>query len=180
LHNKRLKVLVGSLNPVKVKAAQSAISALFPEALIDCTGIDAPSQVADQPMSSDETRQGAINRVKYCQQYAVADFYVAMEGGVDMFDYGPATFAYIVVADKQNMSVGRSAILPLPKSVYQALKKGEELGMVMDRLFNTENIKQKGGAIGLLTNGRATRESNYTHALTLALAPFLHPELYTH
>jgi non-canonical (house-cleaning) NTP pyrophosphatase len=74
--------------------------------------------------------------------------------------------------------VFRSAILPLPKSVYRALEQGEELGTVMDQLFNTENIKQKGGAIGLLTNGRATRESNYTHALTLALAPFLHPELY--
>jgi non-canonical (house-cleaning) NTP pyrophosphatase len=48
----------------------------------------------------------------------------------------------------------------------------------MDELFNTENIKQKGGAIGLLTNHLATRESSYTQALLLAMAPFNHPELY--
>jgi len=171
-------VIVGSLNPVKIKAAQGAISALFPERIIDCTGMDAPSLVADQPMSSDETRQGAINRVKYCQQQAQATFYVAMEGGVEMFAHGPATFAYIAIATTGRLSVGRSAILPLPERVYAALKQGQELGDVMDKLFNTENIKQKGGAIALLTNGGATRESIYTQALTLAMAPFLHPELY--
>ena len=48
----------------------------------------------------------------------------------------------------------------------------------MDRLFKTNNIKHKGGAIGLLTNGLETRESNYTQALILAMAPFLNPELY--
>ena len=62
--------------------------------------------------------------------------------------------------------------------MYQALLAGEELGHVMDRLFNTNNIKQKGGAIGLLTNGHETRESNYTQALILAMAPFIHPELF--
>lgn len=48
----------------------------------------------------------------------------------------------------------------------------------MDKAFNTQNIKLKGGAIGLLTNNHATRESTYTQALTLAMAPFLHPALY--
>jgi non-canonical (house-cleaning) NTP pyrophosphatase len=48
----------------------------------------------------------------------------------------------------------------------------------MDRLFNTDNIKQKGGAIGLLTKGLATRESVYRQATLLALAPFVNPELY--
>ena len=178
MQSQHLKVTVGSLNPVKVKAAHNAIRALFPEALIDCRGIDAPSQVADQPMSAAETRAGAVNRVQYCRQETEADFYVAMEGGVDLFASGPATFAYIVIADRHKMSVGRSASLPLPNTVYLALKQGQELGDVMDSLFNTDNIKQKGGAIGLLTNAQATRESNYTQALILALAPFVHPELY--
>ncbi|MGL5390648.1 MAG: DUF84 family protein, partial [Shewanella sp.] len=55
---------------------------------------------------------------------------------------------------------------------------GEELGHVMDRLFNTVNIKQKGGAIGLLTHGHATRESIYTQAMILAMAPLLNPQFY--
>jgi non-canonical (house-cleaning) NTP pyrophosphatase len=49
----------------------------------------------------------------------------------------------------------------------------------MDRLFNTSNVKQKEGAIGLLTHGLATRESVYKQAIILAMAPFIHPNLYT-
>ncbi|MEH6710514.1 MAG: inosine/xanthosine triphosphatase [Paraglaciecola polaris] len=173
-----LNVIVGSKNPVKVNAARNAIAMLYPEHTIFCQGMHAPSGVAEQPMTSEETRIGAINRVEYCQKNAQADFYVAMEGGVDKFDYGPATFAYIVIANRERQSIGRGAIMPIPESVYQALAAGEELGPLMDKLFNTHNVKQKGGAIGLLTNGNATREGNYTHAMVLAMAPFLHPDLY--
>lgn len=173
-----LKIVVGSLNPVKINAAKNAISQFFNIADLDCWGIDAPSGVAAQPMNVEETRQGAINRVKYCQQHHQADYYVAIEGGVDDLEDGPVTFAYVIVANQQHMSVGRSATLPLPKQVFQALQGGEELGSLMDNLFNTTNVKQKGGAIGLLTGGLASREGNYTQALILSLAPFLHPTLF--
>lgn len=178
MQSKQIKVMVGSQNPVKVNAVRSALEALMTDCVIECEGMHAPSGVADQPMTADETREGAINRVAYCRQHAEADFYVALEGGVDRFEYGPATFAYVVIASSERQSVGRSAILPLPNIIYQALEAGEELGHVMDRLFNTDNIKQKGGAIGLLTNHQATRESTYHQALLLAMAPFLHSELY--
>lgn len=178
-----LKVMVGSLNPVKVNAVRSAVATVFTDRLVECQGMAAPSGVADQPMTAGETRQGAVNRVAFCRadshQGEKADLYVAIEGGVDQFEYGPATFAYVVIADHNRQIVGRSAILPLPGVVFEALQQGEELGDVMDRLFNTDNIKQKGGAIGLLTKGHATRESAYTQALILALAPFIYAELYT-
>ena len=173
-----IQLLVGSTNPVKIRAARETFRALFPRAAIACAGLSSPSGVADQPMTEAETRLGAINRVQYCRQQGDADFYLAMEGGVDLFEQGPATFAYVVIADREHQSVGRSANLPLPGPAWQALQQGEELGHVMDRLFNTQNIKQQGGAIGLLTNGRETRESAYRQALTLAMAPFLHPHLY--
>ena len=177
-----LNVVVGSLNPVKINAVHSALTSLFPDHQVECHGQHAPSLVADQPMSADETREGAINRVLYCQQQAeshqAADFYIAIEGGVDNFEYGPSTFAYVVIDNGERQSVGRSAILPLPGSVYQALQDGEELGDVMDQLFSTQNINQQGGAIGLLTNYLQTRQSVYTQALMLAMAPFLHSELY--
>jgi inosine/xanthosine triphosphatase len=178
LNKKIIRVIVGSQNPVKVNAARASLAALYPQAEINCLGMAAPSGVTDQPMSDEETRIGAMNRVTYCQQHGDADFYVAMEGGVDNFEYGPATFAYVVIASGQKHSVGRGAIMPIPPGVYRALKEGQELGDVMDALFDTHNVKQKGGAIGLLTNGNASREGNYSHAITLAMAPFLHPGLY--
>lgn len=173
-----ISIVVGSKNPVKVGAAQSAFERLFPDNLIECQGIDAPSGVADQPMTDAETKLGAINRVKYCQSEYQADYFIAMEGGVDLFDHGPSTFAYIAIAHQSQVSVGRGAQLPLPMQVYQALTQGQELGHVMDQMFNTVNIKQKGGAIALLTNGNETRQSNYTQAIILAMAPLLHPNLY--
>jgi inosine/xanthosine triphosphatase len=173
-----IKIVVGSKNPVKISAAKTAICSVFSLENVACEGISAPSGVAEQPMTRQETREGAINRVKHCQKTAQADFYVAIEGGVDLFEYGPATFAYIVIADNKRMSIGRSCNLPLPPKIYQALQNGEELGHVMDKLFNTENVKQKQGAIGLLTNGQATRESVYTQAAVLAMAPFVNPALY--
>lgn len=66
----------------------------------------------------------------------------------------------------------------MPNVVYSALCEGEELGHVMDRLFDTENIKQKGGAMALLTNNSVTRESVYTMAITTALAPFVNQQLF--
>jgi inosine/xanthosine triphosphatase len=171
-------ILVGSTNPVKINAAKTAIAQYFPEAIIQCSGMHAPSLVPEQPMTEAQTRLGAINRALYCQQQAQADFYVAIEGGVDSFDYGAATFAYMVILHKDKQAIGRSAQLPLPNKVYEALVAGEELGHVMDRLFNTHNIKQRGGAIGLLTQGLASRESNYTQALVLAMAPLINQDFF--
>ncbi|OBT08399.1 inosine/xanthosine triphosphatase [Shewanella sp. UCD-FRSSP16_17] len=182
----QMTIIVGSKNPVKVNAAKVAFSQYFPHHQIHCIGKHAPSLVADQPMTEQETKQGAINRVQFCQSEDLAnamaetkaDFYIAMEGGVDHFDHGPATFAYMAIIHQQQISIGRSALLPLPAQVYQSLQQGEELGHVMDRLFNTDNIKQKGGAIGLLTQGLATRESIYTQAIILAMAPFINAEIF--
>lgn len=173
-----MKLLVGSQNPVKIGAAKQALSQALNTANLVAEGVHAPSGVAAQPMTEAETRLGAVNRVKAIAAEHEADWYVAIEGGVDLFEDGPATFAYVVIFDGEQWSVGRSVNLPLPMVVYQRLVEGEELGYVMDDLFDTQNVKQKGGAIGLLTNQLATRQSVYEVATLLAMTPFNHPQLY--
>lgn len=175
-----MKLIVGSKNPVKVNAAQIAMYRVLGNiGEQDVLGMHAPSLVAEQPMTEAETRLGAVNRVKACMHAEKADWYIAIEGGVDNFEDGPATFAYVAICNGKQWSVGRSANLPLPNSVYQALVNGEELGPVMDRTFNTVNVKQKGGAIGLLTNNLATRQSVYELAVILAMSPFNHMTLFS-
>ncbi|WKE64639.1 inosine/xanthosine triphosphatase [Gallaecimonas kandeliae] len=174
-----LKILVGSTNPVKVAAVRGALGPFFPGRELEATGIEVASGVPDQPMTAADTRLGAVNRVANCKAQGQADFYVAMEGGVDLFEDGPATFAYVVIDDGQRQSVGRSASLPLPPVLFEGLQAGEELGPLIDKLFGTTNIKHQGGAIGLFTGGLATRESTYTQALTLAMAPFMNPALFS-
>ncbi|MGB0892802.1 MAG: inosine/xanthosine triphosphatase [Parashewanella sp.] len=178
MNKNTLIIVIGSKNPVKINSVKTAIEAYFPDHLVDAKGVHAPSLVAEQPMTAAETRQGAINRVQFCQDNHQADFYVAIEGGIDSTEDGVFTFAYIAISHNNHLHVGRSASLPLPSIVYNKLKQGIELGDVMDELFNTSNIKQKGGAIGLLTNQLASRGSCYKEALILVLAPIIHKELY--
>nr|WP_202819759.1 inosine/xanthosine triphosphatase [Thaumasiovibrio subtropicus] len=170
-----LTVIVGSQNPVKVSAVKNALQSVYPDADIECQGVDAPSGVPDQPMTAAETRAGALNRMHFCRNHHHADFYAAIEGGLEVLEDGPVTCAYVAIADNQRTSVGRSAALPLPQAVYDGLVAGDELSDVIDAQFGTQNIKHKEGAMGLLTNGLATRESTYRQALILALAPFMHP-----
>ncbi|RTE85589.1 MULTISPECIES: inosine/xanthosine triphosphatase [Gammaproteobacteria] len=175
----RLLIRVGSQNPVKVNAAKVTLARYFPEAELDVQGVSVPSEVSDQPMSEQETLLGAKNRVVNLQQQTEADFYVAFEGGVDQFSYGTATFAYVVIQHKNQTAVGRTGDLPIPDVFYQELKAGKELGDVLDDHFQTQNIKQKGGAIALLTEQLETRESTYVQAMTLAMARIVNSSLFT-
>ena len=174
--------IVGSENPVKINAAQVALAKVLNKS-ITITPMAVSSGVADQPLSQEDTRQGAINRINACvnnvsQSRREHSWFVAIEGGVDHFADGPATFAYVAIYHQGIWSVNRGASLPLPGIIYQALEEGRELGDVMDDVFATNNVKQKEGAIGLLTNNLATRQSVYESVLILALAKFNHPQLY--
>ena len=173
-----MKIIVASKNPVKIEAAKKSFAMAFANEEIDVIAVDAPSLVSDQPMSTQETRDGAVNRVKYCQQHHQADYYVSYEGGVDFLDDIPSTYAVVCIANGLKLQTGRTASLPLPKQIYQKLKLGAELGPAMDDMFNTVNIKQKGGAIGQLTNGLETRKSIYVSATLMTLSAFFYAELF--
>ncbi|MBF7074365.1 inosine/xanthosine triphosphatase [Glaciecola sp. MH2013] len=178
-----MSIIVASKNPVKIEAARESFQSAFVNSLVTVVSIDAPSSVPDQPMNATETRDGAVNRVKYCQEYAAnnnlqADYVVAYEGGVEVLDSVPSTYAVVCVANAERCHTGRSASLALPPQIYQRLQQGQELGPAMDALFNTVNIKQKGGAIGQLSKGLQSRKSIYISATQLTLSAFFYPELY--
>ena len=166
-------VIIASLNPAKINAVKSAFEAAFPQQEFDFKGVSVASGVADQPMSNEETYQGAVNRVcNAIQAIPEGDFYVGLEAGIE----GNVTFAWMVIESNGQRGESRSASLMLPPQVIEKLAHANELGDVMDEVFGTDNIKQKGGAIGLLTHNQLTRSSVYHQALILALIPFVNPE----
>ena len=168
-----MNVIIASLNPAKINAVKTAFNQAFPNTVFSFTGVSVDSGVPDQPMSCIETKQGAINRVNNAKvQSPGASFYVGLETGIEK----NSTFAWMIIDNGEKMGESRSSSLPLPPAVITAVNQGKELGDVMDEQFNTNNIKQKGGAIGLLTNNLLTRSSVYQQALILALIPFLHPD----
>ncbi|EHH2533325.1 inosine/xanthosine triphosphatase [Vibrio parahaemolyticus] len=167
------KVVIASLNPAKINAVKSAFQSAFPQQAFEFVGISVPSEVADQPMTNEETHRGAVNRVKNAKvEMPTADFYVGLEAGIE----DNVTFAWMVIESDTHSGESRSASLMLPPEVLAQLADANELGDVMDKVFGTENIKQKGGAISLLTQNQLTRSSVYHQALILALIPFTNPD----
>ncbi|MDW6016219.1 inosine/xanthosine triphosphatase [Vibrio plantisponsor] len=166
-------VIIASLNPAKINAVKSAFESSFPNQAFNFQGISVPSEVADQPMTNEETKAGALNRVRNAKQALTdGDFYVGLEAGIE----GNVTFAWMIIESQTHRGESRSASLMLPPQVLTKLEQANELGDVMDEVFGTDNIKQKGGAIGLLTQHQLTRSSVYHQALILALIPFTNPE----
>lgn len=74
--------------------------------------------------------------------------------------------------------LSRTATVMLPPKIVSLMKGDEklELGDADDRVFSEVNSKQKGGTVVKLTNGVIDRTAYYEHAMTFALAPFLHDE----
>ncbi|MGI9201958.1 MAG: inosine/xanthosine triphosphatase [Woeseiaceae bacterium] len=175
-----MRVVVASGNPVKAAAARAAFSALQPDIEMDVACVPVESGVSDQPKSDEETRRGARNRARNASIVASdADYWVGLEGGIEIIDDGLMAFAWIAIRNRDGrVSDARSATLPLPDAVRQLIDQGFELGDANDRVFVTQNSKQGGGAYGLLTDGLYTRESIYTQTTVLALLPFIN-ELYT-
>jgi inosine/xanthosine triphosphatase len=163
------KVIVASLNPAKIKAVESAFVAVFPQHKFEFIGVSVDSGVSDQPMSNVETKLGAQNRVTNAKHALPnADYYVGMEAGIE----DNATFAWMLIESGQHHGESRSSSLMLPPKVLSLIEQGLELGDAMDAVYGTTNIKQKGGAIGILTHNLLSRSSVYHQALILALIPF--------
>lgn len=152
---------------------------MFPEFDFVAEGVSAPSGVADQPMSEEETLQGALNRVQYAkQQYPEANFWVGLEGGVAPEGDELSAFAWVVVQDHEQLGRSRSGSFYLPQAVQRLVQQGVELGEANDRVFGHQNSKQKGGAIGILTHNALGRKELYEQAVLLALVPFRNKALY--
>ncbi|GAB4477474.1 MAG: inosine/xanthosine triphosphatase [Anaerolineae bacterium] len=176
-----MKIVVGSANPVKVKAARAVFGQITDD--LSVIGIEVESGVPAQPWGNEETRQGAVNRAHAALQAALsdgpADLGVGFEGGVFEAAQGLMTCAWCAVVDRDGtVGIGGGVSVLLPPAVAAALRAGHELGTAMDRLVGAHNTKQGPGAVGILTAGLIDRQVAYEHMLALALAPFRRPDLY--
>lgn len=175
------KVIIGSVNPVKVESVADGFKKMFPEQAFVFSGINAPSEVSDQPLGNTETYTGALNRAKNAKGLKPeADYWVGVEGGNISFENGEMeAMAWIVVIDKNNkIGKARTAGFYLPQKTVALIEQGYELGHADEIVFQVKNSKQKMGSTGLLTNNALNRYEFYVQAVILALIPFLKSDLY--
>lgn len=173
------RIVVASKNPVKIKAVERAFTRMFPEQHCELIAMHVESGVSDQPMSSHETWQGAQNRVTNARRFQPdADMWIGIEGGIEDSAEGMYAFAWIVVLSPSGRGQGRTATFFLPQQVTELVRSGTELGHANDLVFGHENSKQKGGAIGSLTDQVVDRTALYEQGVVMALVPFKKPDLY--
>ena len=176
-----MKILVGSLNPVKIKAVETVFGLYFKD--ISVLGVHVTSDVPAQP-KGDETFDGAKNRAEKLRLYNTknklgAEYFVGIEGGIsEVYGHWFAFGAMCILASKGDFSFGMSPHFELPEEIVKELLGGIELGDVMDRILQSKNTKRKNGAIGFFTNGKMNRRELYEYGLLMAMVPFLHTDLY--
>lgn len=173
------KLIVASKNPVKINAAREGFEQVFPNETFDVSGVSVPSGVSDQPMTNEETLQGALNRATNAREKSPdANYWVGIEGGIEDTDSGMQCFAWVVILSQDDVvGRGQTAIFYLPLEVAKLVRDGVELGYADDQVFGRENSKQTNGAIGLLTDDAVDRTSYYVQAVIMALVPFKNPTL---
>ena len=166
-----MKILIGTNNRAKTKAVHTISSLYYPNAEFE--NKEVPSLVSSQPMSDEETRQGAINRAKQLMINTDASFGIGLEGGVNEIE----DVMYIcnwgaLVTKEGKIFTATGAGVPLPKEIATKLKEGFELGPVMDDYSNTNDIRHGEGAIGVFTNGLVKRSDMFEHIMLLLIGQY--------
>jgi len=174
-----MKIVVGSQNPVKIKAVEAAFKAIWPDKKWEVLGIEVLSGVSRQRMSDEESIKGARNRAKQAREKIQADYGVGLEGGLQKIEDNYFDCGWAVVLDKENNEgIGSTIRMIAPSRMIEMIKQGKELGEVDDILFNKSNSKQAEGHFGLMTNSAITRTNGYKDGVIAALSRFIHPDLF--
>lgn len=173
------QILVASKNPVKIQSALDGFIEMFPSDEFEVMGVAVESGVSNQPKSDSETFTGALNRVLNASLVNDrADFWVGIEGGIQVVDDEMMAFAWVVIRSAEKIGKARTGAFFLPKPVVKLILAGKELGEADDIIFNRRNSKQQNGAIGILTNDVLNRANFYKPAVIMALIPFKNTEIY--
>jgi inosine/xanthosine triphosphatase len=140
------------------------------------------------PLSDQELMEGARQRAEaVCEimlrQNLAADLYVGLEGGFHSISLGEEWHTFLrgwaYVTDGQRGSFGMSPSISVPDSIVAAVVDGKrELGVVIDEVAGTRDVRSKQGAWGVLSRDLLTRSMSFEAALIAAFAPFYNAALY--
>ncbi|MEM3615813.1 MAG: inosine/xanthosine triphosphatase [Candidatus Methanomethylicia archaeon] len=174
-----MKIIVGSLNPVKVEAVRNVCFRVFGD--FEFLPVDVESGVMHTPIGEDEIIRGAMNRALNASKIAYGDLHIGMEGGVVRKFNTWFVASWCAVYDSSGKwSFGCGGYMPLPKRVVELVEGGIELGKAIDIISGLSNTKLDIGAIGVLTKNILTRRDSWETALIYALTYKISPEFYNY
>jgi len=140
-----------------------------------------------QPVSTEQTIMGAYLRAKYSlDALPQSDFGVGVEAGIISIPSVPKSwishlntqFAVVISRDGRT-GVGLSSGFMLPKPVLDdILSLGKELDESFSEKYGYTNLGKTVGVVHVLTKGFIDRYKLVEECVSLALIPFLNPDLY--
>lgn len=175
-----MKILMGTKNPGKVQGAKEAFEKYFDN--IEIEGIKVSSEVGDQPIN-EEILQGAQNRVKNLKRYAKennikADLYISSEAGITNLLGEWIDINLAVIESKDGVqSTGISQGFPIPDKYIDEIRK-TELGKVMDKIFNGQELAKGKGGISYLTKGEVSRIDLTRNAFIMTLTKYINGDIW--
>jgi len=154
------KCYLGSENKVKLEVVKEVLTNY------EVIGINVDSKVSKQPLSDEETLQGALNRAQALPKDGLR---IGLEAGVQMFQDMCFLVNWGVLIDfEDNIYYAGGTRIPLDDFVKDKLfKEKKELADVMDEFLHTKDIKQKEGAIGYFTYNYIKRKDIFVHIVKL-------------
>ncbi|EFA81556.1 hypothetical protein PPL_05545 [Heterostelium album PN500] len=173
-------VAVGTTNKAKVKAVEDALSLIWPNdtTIHKVIPVAVVSCVRAQPMTDDETIEGAVHRAKSALSQSTDDsevqYGIGIEGGVNKVGDHWFEFTWVVIVDRKgNKGIASTSRYELPTKVMEPLIAGEkELSQVMDEITCTFDVRSNQGAMGVYTNNILNRSLVCTHAVVFAFSKF--------
>ncbi|MET3575355.1 DUF84 family protein [Bhargavaea ullalensis] len=159
------EITVGSTNKAKVEAVRHAFRTMGIEA--EVTGAGTESGVSGQPFGDEETMAGAQNRAVAASKIT-GGIGIGLEGGVKELAgrLYICNWGALALPDGTVFMAG-GAQIPLPEEVASPVRKGEELGPVMERYSHRQDIRQTGGAVGVFTAGEVDRADMFGQIVRL-------------
>lgn len=170
-----MKILIGSKNPGKIQGAKEAFENYFDN--FDIEGYSVSSDVSEEPVN-EEIYQGARNRVDNLMKYAKennveADYFLGIESGITNLLGKWIIINIAVIKDKNGYeSWGTSSAFPVPDKYVEEIIS-TDLGKVMDKIFEQNDLRSGKGGISFLTNDVISRIDMTREAFVMALIQHL-------
>ena len=175
-------VAVGSTNPAKTLGVKKAFSILSPR--IQIKEVDTTSLVRSQPLTLEETVEGAQVRAVFALESARPDFGVGVEAGlVEMGKGWPGRHLNLQIAaivdSGGHLSFGCSSGFPIPERFVEKLKEdNEELDRYTHELAGARKVREEEGIVYHLSKRRLSRLEMTEQCVSMALIPWLNSKLY--
>ncbi len=179
---RRTRVALGSANPAKMKGTRLAFSHAFGTVVLKA--VDTTALVRSQPLTLEETVEGAQERAIFALETARPDYGVGVEAGLVELGKGwPGHHLNLQVAavvdSAGHLSFGCSSGFPIPGKFASKLKEShEELDRYAHELTGAGKIREEHGIVYHLSGRRLSRVQMTEQCVSMALFPWLNPKVY--